>query len=184
MVGSLTRATRPFQRSSAAAAARRAKTRIGLPRVLNFYSTAPFFRAYFEAAGIPKRQVVFSDVTSEELWLEGGKYGSVDPCFPSKVVQAHIHQLLFHKHQPERERGLDYVFFPCLSHVGNFVVDTMDDASCPIVAGTPKVIRAAFTKEKDFFAERGIEYLDPTLTPDIALLDILFSLKPQADRRP
>lgn len=156
--------TRPFERSSAAAIARRAKIRVGMPRVLNMYSTAPFFRAYFEAAGIAKRNVVFSDATSEEMWLEGGKYGSIDPCYPSKVVQAHIHQLLFHKHEPERQRGLDYLFFPCLSHVGNFVADTMDDASCPIVAGTPKVIRAAFTKEKDFFAERGIEYLDPSLT--------------------
>ncbi len=40
----------------------------------------------------------------------------------------------------------------------------MDNASCPIVAGTPDVMKAAFTKEVDFFATRGIEYLDPALT--------------------
>ena len=40
----------------------------------------------------------------------------------------------------------------------------MDNASCPIVAGAPDVMKAAFTKEIDFFAERGIEYLDPALT--------------------
>jgi predicted nucleotide-binding protein (sugar kinase/HSP70/actin superfamily) len=32
------------------------------------------------------------------------------------------------------------------------------------VSGTPKVIRAAFTKETDFFAERGISYLDTAVT--------------------
>ena len=40
----------------------------------------------------------------------------------------------------------------------------MDNASCPIVAGAPDVMKAAFTKEVDFFATRGIEYLDPALS--------------------
>ena len=40
----------------------------------------------------------------------------------------------------------------------------MDTTSCPIVAGAPDVMKAAFTKEIDFFAERGIKYLDPALT--------------------
>jgi predicted nucleotide-binding protein (sugar kinase/HSP70/actin superfamily) len=40
----------------------------------------------------------------------------------------------------------------------------MDYASCPIVAGAPNVLKAAFTKEIDFFAQRGITYLDPALT--------------------
>ncbi len=158
------RYTRPFQRSSAEATQRRKSIRIGMPRVLNMYSTAPFFRAYFEALGVGRSNVVFSDQTSEEMWVEGGKYGSVDPCFPSKVTQAHIHNLLFHKHEPERKRQLNYIFFPILTHVPNFVTDTMDNASCPIVAGTPDVMKAAFTKEVDFFATRGIEYLDPALT--------------------
>ena len=107
---------------------------------------------------------MFSEPTTEANWLEGGKYGSIDPCFPSKVVQSHIHQLLFHAHQPERGRPLRYIFFPVLTHVQNFVTDTVDNASCPIVAGTPEVIRAAFTKEVDFFAQRGIEYLSPALS--------------------
>ena len=58
--------------------------RIGIPRVLNLYSTAPFFRTYFEALGIPKQNVVFSDETTEEMWVEGGKYGSIDPCYPRR----------------------------------------------------------------------------------------------------
>src|SRR5690606_34547811 len=50
------------------------------------------------------------------------------------------------------------------THVPSFVADTMDNASCPIVAGTPDVVKAAFTKEVDFFAQRGIEYVDPALS--------------------
>src|SRR5690606_5026728 len=56
------------------------------------------------------------------------------------------------------------IFFPILTHVPSFTEDTQDVTSCPIVAGTPDVIKAAFTKEVDFFAERGIEYIDPALS--------------------
>ncbi len=155
---------RPFLRSPPDAQKARQSIRIGIPRVLNNYVVAPFLRTYFEALGIPKTNVVFSEPTTEANWLEGGKYGSIDPCFPSKVVQSHIHQLLFHAHQPERGRPLRYIFFPVLTHMHNFVTDTVDNASCPIVAGTPEVIRAAFTKEIDFFAQRNIEYLSPALS--------------------
>jgi predicted CoA-substrate-specific enzyme activase len=154
--------TRPFQRSSPESWEARRRVRIGMPRVLNMYSTGPWFRAYFEALGIKKTNVVWSDETTEELWVAGGKYGSIDPCYPSKVAQAHIHNLLFTQHT--EKRPLNYVFFPILTHVNNFVADTMDNASCPIVAGAPEVMKAAFTKEVDFFATRGIEYLDPALS--------------------
>src|SRR5262249_38915980 len=95
--------TRPFNRSSEDAWNARRSIRIGIPRVLNIYMTAPFFRTYFETLGVPKTNVVFSDETTEELWVEGGKYGSIDPCYPSKVAQAHIHNLLFTQHQPEKK---------------------------------------------------------------------------------
>src|SRR6185369_4084445 len=39
-----------------------------------------------------------------------------------------------------------------------------DNTSCPIVAGAPKVVRAAFTKETDFFAAHGVEYVDGAAT--------------------
>ena len=154
--------TRGFRRSDAAAVARRARLRIGIPKVLNIWSTAPFWRTYFEALGIQRQNVVFSDDTTEEMWTEGGKYGSIDPCYPSKVGQAHIHNLLFHHHQPEKP--LDYIFFPTLTHIPSFVKNAMDYSSCPIVAGAPNVLKAAFTKEVDFFATRGIKYLDPACT--------------------
>ncbi|MDB4964116.1 MAG: CoA-substrate-specific enzyme activase [Myxococcales bacterium] len=152
---------RPFQRASADVWAKRKDVRVGIPRVLNLYSTGPFWRTYLEVLGIDSRNVVFSDETGEEMWAAGGKYGSVDPCYPSKVVQAHIHNLLFKHHE---KKPLNYIFFPAITHIPTFIVNQMDTASCPVVSGTPKVIRAAFTKETDFFAERGITYLDTAVT--------------------
>lgn len=152
---------RPFQRSAEEAAARRARLRIGIPRVLNIWTVAPFLRTYFETLGIPRQQVVFSDYTTEQLWQEGGKYGSVDPCYPAKVTQAHVHNLLFHHHSDKKP--LDYIFFPCITDIGSPLKHVMAQSSCPIVAGAPLVIQAAFTKETDFFAARGISYLNPAL---------------------
>jgi activator of 2-hydroxyglutaryl-CoA dehydratase/predicted nucleotide-binding protein (sugar kinase/HSP70/actin superfamily) len=152
---------REFKRSSPDVWTKRRDVRIGIPRVLNLYSTGPFWRTYFEVLGVDSRNVVFSDETSEEMWQAGCKYGSVDPCYPSKVCQAHIHNLLFKHHE---KKPLNYIFFPAITHIPTFIVNQMDTASCPVVSGTPKVIRAAFTKETDFFAERNISYLDTAIT--------------------
>ncbi|MEM9068665.1 MAG: acyl-CoA dehydratase activase-related protein, partial [Myxococcota bacterium] len=142
---------------------KRKNTRVAMPRVLNMYSTGPFWRSYFEVAGVDRANILWSSPSSEELFQAGGKYGSVDPCYPAKVVQAHIHEFLFEVHP---KKPIDYIFFPILTHVPSFVDEAQDRTSCPIVAGTPDVIKAAFTKERDFFADRGIEYVDPAFSFD------------------
>ena len=164
---------RPIERSSVEAWEARKNFRVGIPRVLNLYSTAPFFRAYFEALGVDRRNVVFSDPSGEEMWSEGGKYGSIDPCHPSKVAQAHIHQLLFHKHE---EKPLDVLFLPCITHVKTALTGVMDHASCPIVQGVGDVMKAAFTKERDLFADRNITYMNPAVsfTEEHLLQDQMF----------
>ncbi len=158
---------RRFQRSPSSAFEQRQSIRIGIPKVLNIWSTAPFWRAYFEALGVKSRNIVFSDDTSEEMWQAGGKYGSVDPCFPAKVAQAHIHNLFFEHHD---KKALDYIFFPSITHIPTFVEGVMDTACCPIVAGTPNVIHAAFTKEQDLFKKRNIDYIDTAVTLNEPLL--------------
>ncbi|MAQ15565.1 MAG: CoA activase [Sandaracinus sp.] len=165
--------TRGFERSSAEAQKKRDGIRIAMPRVLNMYSTGPFWKTYFEVVGVKKSNVIFSSPSSEELFQAGGKYGSVDPCYPAKVVQAHVHEMLFDTHP---KKPIDFIFFPILTHVPGFVEEAQDKASCPIVAGTPDVIKAAFTKEKDFFADRGIEYLAPAMSFEepTRIKDIMF----------
>jgi predicted nucleotide-binding protein (sugar kinase/HSP70/actin superfamily) len=70
--------------------------------------------------------------------------------------------LLFHHHTPERP--LSYIFNPSITHVPSFVKNAQDYASSPIEAGSPNVLKAAFTKEMDFFAQRGIRYVDSAFT--------------------
>lgn len=152
---------RLFRRSPQSAIDKRKEMKIGIPRVLGIWSTASFWRTYFETLGIESKNIIFSDYTSEELWQKGGKYGSVDPCYPSKVTQAHIHNLFTKHHEKEK---LQIIFFPCITHLPTYLENIMDTSSCPIVSGSPNVIKAAFTKETDFFKERQIQYLDPAVT--------------------
>ena len=117
---------------------------------------------------MPRQNIVFSEPTTEEMWIEGGALW-VDRfrAFPSKVIQAHVHELLFHAHpDPKRRRGpLDWVFYPCITHIPSWLTHTMDNTSCTIVAGSPNVVKAALHQGGRLLREGpGVEYLDPALT--------------------
>ncbi|MFQ5422874.1 MAG: BadF/BadG/BcrA/BcrD ATPase family protein [Phycisphaerae bacterium] len=147
---------------------RRPEVRIGLPRVLNMYSMAPWFMAYFEALGVARRNLVWSDYTSEELYKQGAKRGAIDPCFPSKVGIPHVHNLLYRKHS--EKQPLDYIFFPMIDSLPTFLDGVDDSRACPTVATTPEAVKAAFTKEGNLFADFGLQFLDTFLNfgePDL-----------------
>lgn len=148
-------------------AARRQKTRIGIPRVLGMYGYAPLFQCYFESLGIAPDNIVYSDFTSEEMFRAGSKRGSIDPCYPSKLGLAHVHNLLFEKH---KRKPLDCIFFPMLD-VLRTPLNIRASNACPTTALTPEVVRAAFTKETDLFAENGVAYINPLL--DLSKPDLL-----------
>ena len=138
----------------------RSSLRIGVPRVLNMYTYAPLFSAYFQSLGVRPERIVYSDVTSPELYRAGSSRGSIDPCFPSKVALAHVHNLLTVKH---RRAPLDCIFFPMFDVLDSPLVATRGQNACPTVAATPRTVRAAFTKESDAFGAAGVEYVDPLL---------------------
>ena len=152
----LPRRARKARTTRAEQMARREKVRIGMPRVLNMYSTAPFFLAYFQSLGVQSENLVWSNYTSEPLYKEGAKRGSIDPCFPSKVAIPHIHNLLAYKHT--KERPLDYVLFPMIDALPTWLVGVQDTRACPTVTATPEATHAAFIKEYDTFAELGIVF--------------------------
>ncbi|MCF6207153.1 MAG: acyl-CoA dehydratase activase-related protein, partial [Sulfurovum sp.] len=160
--------TRPFKLSSEADAAYRKTLNITIPKVLNVYSLAPFMRTYLEALGIEKQNILFSTFSNEDMYLEGAKYGSVDSCYPAKVAQSHVYQLLFAKKYAKK--GIDYLWFPAVTHLPGYVTHSMGQTSCPIVSGTPKVVYSAFTKERDLFEEKQITYVDEALDFDNRLL--------------
>lgn len=127
--------------------------RIAMPRVLNMWLMAPFFNAYFLSLGLAKDHLIWSSETNEEMSKNGMKYGSIDPCFPAKVAQAHIHQLLFHEE-------MNFVYFPAITHTPNFLENVVSSTSCPVVQGTPLVMKASFTSEKDYFGEKKTTYIN------------------------
>jgi predicted CoA-substrate-specific enzyme activase len=136
----------------------RKKLRIGIPRVLNQYSQNPFFSAYFEALGIAPANIVYSDFTSEELYKEGAKRGAIDPCFPSKVCIAHMHNLLEVKH---KKKKLDLIVFPQVDSMDTWLTSGVGARACPTVVGSADTTKAAFIKEEDLFVKNGILHIVP-----------------------
>ncbi len=134
---------------------RRGELRIGMPRVLNLHSLAPFFMGCFQSLGIPGDRIVWSDPTGERMFRDGAKRGSVDPCYPSKVCIPHVHNLLFEKH---RKRPLTHIFFPMIDAVPPFVACATASRACPTSTATPEAVHAAFIKEGDVFERAGIVF--------------------------
>lgn len=134
--------------------------RIGIPRIFNQYLYAPFFSAYLQSLGIAAENIVWSDFTSDELYREGAKRGAVDPCFPSKVVIAHLHNLIFKHH---RRKPLQAMFVPMFDVLETHLVNIQGANACPTVIASPLAAAAVFRTDVDVFAENGIRYLHPVV---------------------
>ncbi len=143
-----------------AAYARRPQLRVGIPRVLLMYALAPLFTAYFESLGIRRGNILYSDFTTEQLYKEGGKRGTIDPCYPSKVTVAHMHNLLYVQH---RKRALNLIFFPMIGDLESGLANMVGKWVCPSVVPAAESVKASFTKEEDLFAAMGISYVNPFL---------------------
>src|ERR1700689_4201754 len=139
---------------------KRKKLRIGIPRVLNIYSYAPLFNAYFESLGGQPENIIYSDYTSSDLYRAGASRGAIDPCFPAKIVVSHVYNLIQEKH---RKKALDAIFFPMYDVLHSPLVKIVGANACPTVTATPETVKAAFTKENDVFAEANLKYIDPVL---------------------
>jgi predicted CoA-substrate-specific enzyme activase len=138
----------------------RSKVRIGIPRVLNIYTYAPLFNAYFESLGLQPENIIYSDYTSSELYRAGASRGAIDPCFPAKIGISHVYNLIQEKH---RKKPLDVIFFPMYDVLHSPLVKIVGSNACPTVTATPETVKAAFTKENDVFAECNLKYIDPVL---------------------
>jgi predicted CoA-substrate-specific enzyme activase len=140
--------------------AKRADFRIGIPRLLNTYTYAPLFNAYFASLGLKSENILYSDYTTPELYRAGASRGAIDPCYPSKIGIAHVYNLLTTKHN---KKPLNAIWFPMYDVLHTHLVNLTGSNACPTVTATPETVKAAFTKESDIFAENGIVYMDPIL---------------------
>ncbi len=144
----------------AAAMQKRSEFRIGMPRLLNTYTYAPMFNAYFASLGLKAENLIYSDYTTPELYRAGASRGAIDPCYPSKIGIAHVYNLITTKHS---KKPLNAIWFPMYDRLHTSLVNLTGSNACPTVTATPEVVKAAFTKESEIFAENGISYIDPIL---------------------
>ena len=156
--------SRNFLESSPESKNYRKNLQIAIPKVLNIYSLAPFLRTYLEALDLSPMHIQFSGFSNEDMFLEGAKYGSVDSCYPAKVAQSHVYALMYSK--KFAKKYFDHLWFPAVTHLPGYLKHTMGQTSCPIISGTPKVVYSAFTKEKNLFEEKGIDYVEDALNFD------------------
>jgi predicted nucleotide-binding protein (sugar kinase/HSP70/actin superfamily) len=137
------------------------KLRIGIPRVLNQWSTHQFWIAFFGALGIEQRGLVFSSETSAEQYADYGQgRGTVDCCYPVKCLAGHYGELLY-----GQKRKIDVLFSPMVYSLPSFLRGSVvDNLTCPRVMAAPENIKAGFTREKDLFAELGVRHVAPVVS--------------------
>jgi predicted nucleotide-binding protein (sugar kinase/HSP70/actin superfamily) len=136
----------------------RSGVRVGIPKVLNIWSTHQFWVAFLREIGIASENIVFSSDTSEEQGREFGKgRGTVDCCYPVKAMSGHYGELVF-----GQKKKLHVIMSPMIYSLPSFMRGhTSENLACTRVMAGPENIRAGFVKESDVFGDNGIQYASP-----------------------
>jgi predicted nucleotide-binding protein (sugar kinase/HSP70/actin superfamily) len=146
------------KRSVASPTKDRSQLRVGIPKVLNIWSTHQFWVGFLKTLGVAAENIVFSSDTSEEQGREFGKgRGTVDCCYPVKCISGHYGELIF-----GQKKKINILLSPMIhslpSILHGHVVDTV---TCTRVMAGPENIKAGFLKEIDVFAESNLKYASP-----------------------
>jgi predicted CoA-substrate-specific enzyme activase len=123
------------------------KKTIGLPRALFTYGMYPMFNTFFRELGY---NVIMSDPTSEETIILGQEYSQDETCYPIKLINGHVAELV--------NKNVDYVFFPDLYTVVHPGSHTRLDFGCPYMQLAFKIVNRAMELDR-----RDIELLSPTI---------------------
>ena len=120
---------------------------IGIPFVLNFFDTLPFWSEFFAKIGV---KVVLSGTSDRNIYSLGQDTIPSDTvCYPAKLVHGHIQALV--------DKGCRRIFYPCAPY-NNVEYDKADNYyNCPVVAYYPELIAANMPVTKT------IEYINPYL---------------------
>jgi predicted CoA-substrate-specific enzyme activase len=114
------------------APADRRETTIGIPRVLEFYNSIPFWKTLFSSLGF---SVVLSPRSNHGLHEKGMRYVASDNiCFPAKIAHGHIEYLV--------EKKVDRIFAPIMIAVPSTLSNHAAVHMCPVVQGYPIVLSA------------------------------------------
>jgi predicted nucleotide-binding protein (sugar kinase/HSP70/actin superfamily) len=136
----------------------RSQLRVGIPKVLNIWTTSQFWVGFLKALGVASENIIFSSDTSEEQGREFGKgRGTVDCCYPVKCMSGHYGELIF-----GQKKKINILFSPMIHSLPSILHgQVMDTVTCTRVMAGPENIKAGFMKEQDVFAENGIVYASP-----------------------
>jgi predicted nucleotide-binding protein (sugar kinase/HSP70/actin superfamily) len=132
--------------------------RVGIPKVLNIWTTHQFWVGFLKAIGIESENIVFSSDTSEEQGREFGKgRGTVDCCYPVKAISGHYGELVF-----GQKKKINILLSPMIHSLPSVLYGhVVDTVTCTRVMAGPENIKSGFLKERDVFGENGITYASP-----------------------
>lgn len=155
----------------------RSAIRVGIPKVLNVWSTHQFWIGFLTALGIRFENIVFSRDSSEEQYREFGKgRGVVDCCYPVKVVSGHYGELIF-----GQKKRIHFLLSPMIYSIPSILKGHVTDTlTCPRVMAASENIKSGFLKEHDVFAENRITYVSPFVSlgePTLVARQLFESLK-------
>ena len=119
---------------------------------------APFFSGYFEALGVPSENIVYSDYTSGRAVPRGRQPRRDRPVLP--VQDGHRARPQPALRQAPEEAARTHLL-PDVDVLHYELVNLQGSNACPTVTARPETVKAAFTKEGDVFAEKGITYPEP-----------------------
>src|SRR5436305_13120693 len=136
----------------------RSQLRVGIPKVLNIWTTHQFWVGFLKELGLSSENIIFSSDTSEEQGREFVKgRGTVDCCYPVKCISGHYGELIF-----GQKKKINVLLSPMIhslpSPLYGHVVDTV---TCTRVMAGADNMNAGFLKERDLFAENDVVYASP-----------------------
>ncbi len=120
---------------------------IGIPRVLMFWETMPFWTTFWKKLGF---RVWISSPGSHQMFEEGLSAVTSDTvCFPAKLVHGHIRDLV--------RKKVDRIFMPSIAEIHSENREETSESMCAVVKGYPLVIRNSDSPEKQW----GIPFDSP-----------------------
>ena len=113
---------------------------IGLPRVLAFWDTMPFWTTFWRSLGF---EIQISSPSTHKMFEEGLSAVTSDTvCFPAKLVHGHIRDLV--------KKKVDRIFMPSIAAIGSENTESTSESMCAVVKGYPLVIRNSDSPEKQW----------------------------------
>ena len=106
---------------------------IGLPRVLDYWESFPFWNSFFRSMGF---RVQLSAKSSLKMYEHGlSQIPSDTICFPSKLAHGHILDLI--------DKGVDRIFMPIMNRMIPEHEGENSFHSCAVLKGYPMVLRTS-----------------------------------------